>query len=68
MILIGSQKDISSAIHMKIIVTLKGQFLQQVNATVHEAHHRSVWAGPPVAVSFRGLVTGERERRTLIHQ
>ena len=65
---IGGGEEIAAPVHAKDIAALAGQFLEQVDAPVHDGDHRVTRSRPPVAVALRRLVAGERERGALVDE
>ena len=59
---------VAATVEQEAVVARVGPLLEQVDAAVHEAHHRIVGSGPPVAIRFGGLVAGERQRRQRVDE
>ncbi len=58
---------VAAPIEHDCVVMRVRQLFQQVNAAIHQAQHRVVRAGPPVAICLGRLVAGEREGLPFIH-
>ena len=65
---IGSGEQVTATIHPEDVPAFFRQLFHQVDAAVHECDHGIVGAGPPVSVAFGGLVAGERQRGTFVHE
>ena len=65
---IARRVQIAASIETEAIVTRIGPPLQQVDATIHQLHHRIVGPRPPIAIRFGALVAGEREWCAFIDQ
>ncbi len=61
-------EEIAAPVHQEDVAALARQLFHQVDAAVHQGHHRVAGPRPPVAVGLGGLVAGQRERGALVHQ
>ena len=58
---LGGGEEIAAPVEAEPSAALAFEFLQQVDAAVHERDHRVARSGPPVAVALGGLVAGQRQ-------
>ena len=61
-------EEIAAPVHQEDVAALARELLHQVDAAVHQGHHRVAGPRPPVAVGLGGFVAGEGERGALVHQ
>ena len=63
---VTGQEHVAPPVHSESVAALPGQFLHQVDASVHEPEHGEV--GPPVAIGFGTVGAGQRKGRSVIDE
>jgi hypothetical protein len=59
---VGGEKRIAPTIELERPGTLGVEGIEEIDAAVHEAHHRVVWPGPVVPVRLGALAARQRQR------
>ena len=53
-------QDVSPAIEKETVPAILGVSFHQVDTAIHQRNHGVAWSGPPIAIAFRRLITGQR--------
>ena len=65
---IGRQKHVAAAIELEGLPALAVERIEQVDAAIHEAHHRVIRPRPIVAIGFGALAACQRQRLARIDE